>query len=349
MGSIIRQMVAVGFLFVTACAYTGLANAKQQGAILSVTEENDLFSQPYNSSGRQDRHYTQGAKLVYLGSDDYLTNVTDGINSFLPAPGITTSASKFGYVFGQNIYTPGDTETSALVTNDRPYAGWLYVGAVFQRRGETAGAIPVMENFEVDLGLVGEESLADVTQKTVHRIRGFSHIPRGWDNQLKTELGLAIKYARLWRLTPNAGTARYFDVIPYAGASLGNIMTCGNIGATVRLGWNLPEDFGVQTIDSPATVNGGMTATTPCWGLYAFGHAEGRAVGYNLFLDGNTYRSSPSVDKEPLVADLSWGLALELFKHVEISYMWIVRTEEFRGQDGKDVFGSITVKGQFDF
>jgi hypothetical protein len=55
------------------------------------------------------------------------------------------------------------------------------------------------------------------------------------------------------------------------------------------------------------------------------------------------------VDKNWFVADLSWGFAVEVFRHVEITYTDVIRTKEFRGQVSDEVFGSITIKGKFCF
>jgi lipid A 3-O-deacylase len=45
-------------------------------------------------------------------------------------------------------------------------------------------------------------------------------------------------------------------------------------------------------------------------GLYFFAGAQGRAVGRNIFLDGNTFRHSLSVPKKNFVADLQAGFSL---------------------------------------
>jgi len=39
------------------------------------------------------------------------------------------------------------------------------------------------------------------------------------------------------------------------------------------------------------------------FGWYVFLGTQGRAVGHNIFLDGNSVRESASVEKKPLVAD----------------------------------------------
>ena len=76
---------------------------------------------------------------------------------------------------------------------------------------------------------------------------------------------------------------------------------------------------------------------------------DGRAVGQNLFLDGNTLHNGPSVERIPWVADFSCGVALSLFRHIELSYTRVVRTHEFVGQKNADIFGSLTTKAMFRF
>ena len=325
------------------------ASLPEQTGFFAFTEENDSLAGPFGMS-HQDRHYTQGLKLTLFGGDDFLTNTTAALDRMLPAWGIKPEAGDLGWILlGQNIYTPSNLVTRTPIKTDRPYAGWLYTGAVYQRRGELAANLAIMESFEVNLGIVGTESLADTAQQTWHRWFVKEDVPKGWDNQLHDEPGLVLKYARLWRYSPTTNTAHYIDFIPRIGGDLGNVFTFATAGATLRGGYNLPPDFGVQTIDSPAAANGGLTRDTPATFLYAFGSLDGRAVGHDITLDGNSFRGGPSVEKNALVADLSWGFAFQVFRHIEFTYTHIVRTEQFQGQDGNDIFGSFTVKGKFCF
>jgi len=348
----IKQCVygSLGCLLLVCAGGMSVAAAAEedQTGFLSATEENDSLNNPFGR--HQDRHYTQGLKISLFGGDDFATNITTTLNNALPAWGIKPEASDLGWIIlGQNIYTPQDLTNSAPIKTDRPYAGWLYTGLIYQRRGEINPSLHVAEDFEVDLGIVGPDSLAGAAQQQWHRWWFPNDIPRGWINQLQDEPGLVLKYARLWRWSPTTNTAQYVDVIPRVGGDLGNVFTFATGGATARFGYNLPPDFGVQINDSPASVNGGLTRQTPWFFGYAFGSVDGRAVGHDITLDGNSFRGGPSVDKNWFVADLSWGFALQVFRHVEIAYTDVIRTKEFRGQNSDDVFGSITLKGKFCF
>jgi hypothetical protein len=248
----------------------------------------------------------------------------------LPALGFNAAATKFGIGFGHEIYTPGDLDSSVLITDDQPYAGWLYGTGLLQRRGTGQAGIPTMEQFRIDLGVIGPESKAEETQKVWH-----GRDPRGWDHQLGTEFGFALRYERscLFRVRrENRWTA---DGIPSVDASVGNVDVHLGIGTALRLGYNIPNRFEVPTQRTPTG-----------WGFFVFGRIGGRMVLHNIFLDGNTWKSSHSVDKNLLVGDASAGITVAL-KWFELTASNNYRTREFEGQDRADSFGSATLSFRF--
>ncbi len=101
------------------------------------------------------------------------------------------------------------------------------------------------------------------------------------------------------------------DVVSHAGVRLGNVQTYANAGDTVRFGYRRPSDFGVE-LARGASLGGSLTDDSDPrvslfhkFSLFAFGAVDGRAVARDLFLGGNTFRSSRSVSKESFVADVS--------------------------------------------
>jgi len=136
-----------------------------------------------------------------------------------------------------------------------------------------------------------------------------------------------------------------FDVTPHLGATVGNIHTYGNAGLTVRYGDNLPLDYG------PPRIQPGLTGTSsfvsrPGIGWYLFAGVEGRAVARNIFLDGNSFRDSRSVDKKHFVGDLQFGAVL-VWHNVRLSYTHVLRTREFDTQGDSDEFGSLALSWQY--
>jgi hypothetical protein len=307
-----------------------------QGPLLNLTEENDFVN-------GTDRWYTQGLRISYLQADNDVPRWTKGLLDFIPSVGFTTGAERIGYQFGQLMFTPANTHVATLLPDDRPYAGWLYTGLVLQRRGVGWGDFVHLENFQLDIGIVGPDSLAEAAQGWYHDVR-----PPGWQNQLGDEPGVALRYGRACLIPLYSDHHHLFDFIPAGGLSVGNIDTSFRVGTTLRFGWNLPQDFGAQPIQSLIMNEGGRSPsqTGKRWGAYIFSGVEGSAVLYTVFLDGNTFRDSHHVDKEPFVGEWRSGIVF-IFDRVEVAYTHIIRTEEFTKQSEAQIYGSLTIKCKF--
>ena len=339
----VRILLAAGFL---ALLHSAHGEDNVSGGTFSLYMENDMFA-------GTDRQYTSGVKFAWSSRD--LANYSDSpyASPFLPLfnllPYINEKDYQKNLVFalGQNIYTLDDTESFGLVKDDRPYAGWLYLGlGVVWKNAE------VRNSLVLNVGVVGSWSYAQEAQRLVHDARGLGH-PNGWDNQLHNELGVLVTYERKWRWPKHERRVGLdWEFLPHAGIALGNVYTYASLGGELRAGLNLPDDFGTASIGPAATtstpVDGRQGAERSRFdlGLYLFARADGRAVAHNIFLDGNTFGNSASVDRKWFVADLSAGVAVN-YKNTKIAYAFVYRTEEFYGQKEAQVFGTISMNIAF--
>lgn len=321
-------LVAAG----SVCSPIAKAEEATETGTLSLVFENDLF---YDT----DRNYTNGVRASWLSGPDRTPEWALRAAHWFPLfpDGGTVRTS---YAVGQNMYTPEDIALRDPPLDDRPYAGWLY-GSI----GLIAETGRRLDQLELTFGVVGPASLAEQTQTIVHEITG-SQEPRGWDTQLKNEPGVILTYQRSWRRFVSESVSGFsFDATPHAGGALGNVFTYANAGLTFRFGQRLPLDYGPPRIQ-PSLPGSGFFVPQDGFGWYLFAGMEGRAVARNIFLDGNTFRNSRSVDKEPLVGDLQFGIALT-WSNVRLSYTHVLRTREFETQDETDDFGAFSVSIQF--
>ena len=329
------------------------AGAGDDSCVINIQVENDLFG-----SGA-DNHYTHGFRASYLFplrtqgrqrdcipfEDAFRTvaeTASDPFKRFL-----AERTNRISLILGQSIFTPDDIENPNLIPDDRPYAGWLYVGAGLESSSGGEGR-PFLEKFEINLGMVGPASLAEEVQTKWHALID-TRTPRGWDHQLKNEPGLVLSYERKWPFRKALGGGYDAELAPSAGLTLGNIYTYGAAGAMARIGHNVPDDYGPPRI-RPGLQGSDTFAALPgregAFGWYLFAGFEGRAVARNIFLDGNSFADSHSVDKRPLVGDLQVGL-VATYGPARLGFTNVFRTREFRGQDKIDEFGSITLSVRF--
>jgi lipid A 3-O-deacylase len=77
------------------------------------------------------------------------------------------------------------------------------------------------------------------------------------------------------------------------------------------------------------------------FGFYMLTSLNGMAVAWNIFLKGNTFTESHSVDKKPFVAEFTSGLSIAVSR-INLSFANIYQTKEFEGQRDNQKYGSIT-------
>ncbi|HWU25914.1 MAG TPA: lipid A deacylase LpxR family protein [Rhizomicrobium sp.] len=302
--------------------------SSSEGGTLSILFENDIF---YHT----DRDYTNGLLFGWTSAPDASWDLATDAARLLPyfqQDGVVRTS----YTLGQNIYTPSNLHLANPDPADRPYAGFLYVGL-----GVADETDSQLDQAQLQLGVVGPDSLAENAQKFVHRII-HDTIPAGWAYQLSNEPAFVLIDEKSWRTLASGEILGFsFDVDPHVGAAVGTVYDYANAGATARFGLNLPDDYGPLRIE-PALPGTDFFEPTGAVGAYIFAGVDGRAVARNIFLDGNTWQDSRHVTKNPLVGDLQLGAALT-FSRFRLSFTHVFRTREFTTQHHSDQFGAINL------
>ena len=314
---------------------------------LIITEENDFFA-------GTDEQYTNGIKLTWISGDLKKYAEDDRLPFFvLPylraLPFVNEPGQQYNVALsmGQNMYVPRNTQIETAQPDDRPYAGWTYISLALHAKTATQ-----LDSFETSIGIVGPSARAGETQNNYHTLMGFKRV-EGWRNQIHDEPGLILSWQRTLRAQRiDLGRDVAWDVLPHARVTVGNVQTHAAAGFETRIGYRLPWDFGTSLIQpgggvsAPADPDDPRLRQDTSFGLHLFAGAEGRAVARNIFLDGNTWENSPHVSKRVLVGDLMAGIGLVMGR-AKLTYTHVYRTEEFYGQKGPQLFGSVSLAVTF--
>lgn len=309
----------------------GIGAEARQWAV-TVRWENDTF-------GGTDRFYTDGASLSVMHTGaGWLGFLAD----WLPWG---SGRRCVGYDFGQVMITSGDKLMPVPDPKDRPYAGILFAGiSLHVDEGNHYNGLKFIT------GVVGPLSFAEETQKEVHRWVG-SDQPQGWDYQLHNEsiFNLVYEHRRKYVLLGAQG-GWCAEALPSGAVMLGNVLTQGQIGGQLRVGYRVPDDFGATLMRGMGHLPPARRATDPSenprWGAYGYGGVHGNLVLHNITLDGNTWEDSRSVEKELLLPVAEVGLMLATGCWTT-GFSYVFLGQEFEGQKDNAQFGAFTISRVF--
>jgi lipid A 3-O-deacylase len=324
----------------------GAAQSEQEESFdtFSIYMENDLLA-------GTDQGYTGGLKMSWSTpfkskrTDYHLPKWTYPMISRFPFLMDPDKKSAVSFSIGTLVYTPEDTETKELVRDDRPYAGISYFAAGIHSKTDDQ-----KYSLELALGIIGPHSYAGDLQNGIHRVTG-SDRAEGWDNQIEDEFLMELIGETRWRWADgDLNHNLSYDIIPHLGGRIGNVAVYANTGAELRLGWNLPMNFGTCPIRAGCETSsafGSLDMRRPGpsepgrQGIHLFMSCDGRVMLHDITLDGNTFRDSHSVDKEILVADIMAGIAYAR-ANFKCTYSYVYRTKQFKKQDYDSIFGALS-------
>lgn len=302
------------------------------GAVWSFISENDVYS-------GADRNYTNGLQLEYVSEADAVHPWLNELARLQPFVDLSGAELRQGVSVSHKLYTPDDITLADPPPDQRPYAGHLSVTAFAAARTRNQERA-----LSLEIGLVGPSAGGEALQSNWHQLIDGRE-PRGWDTQLHDEITIALSGRRLARFPgPQIGPLDT-DVVAHAGLTLGTVRTDLSGGATVRIGRGLDAELAPPRL-RPALSPSGLFRPDGRLGGYLFAGVGGYAVARDLFLDGNTFRDSRSVDRRGLVGDLQAGLAL-YGGRARFAFTYVVRTEQYPGQEGADQFGAVSVSRAF--
>jgi len=296
---------------------------------------------PLKVNNATDRHYTNGFGFLLTFHPKWADAIAlrDWLGGGKTAVGVHVT---------HLMFTPEDITTPTLITTDRPYAAFLGGGIFWQHQLDNR-----LDHLQFDIGVVGPAAQGEEIQTWVHEVVDDAE-PMGWDNQIDDEFVFQFYLRRKWRFDLfDAGQMPMklqAQVIPMIEGAAGFVYVHAEGGATLRIGFNLPDDFGQGRLQDFPSATG---ASKPGVSLYFFARGAGRVVAHNIFLDGNVTRDSlHTVDSETFVAQGQLGIVLIYHSehaHVEASYSQTWLTDSFDIQTTNDSFGALTLTLWFDY
>jgi hypothetical protein len=318
-------------------ALAGTAQAQpvppDTASIITIQVENDAVS---TLKGTSDQYYTSGIRVGWTSGADVIAPITEFGHAIWG--GGTTRVS---IDIDQSLFTPRDTQRDPPNPQDRPYAGELLADF-----GLIHDSATTRDLIALSLGVVGPSAQGEGLQNGFHSIIGDT-ANRGWHYQVQDQPAVNLLVQRTYRLPIAEIGPIETDILPAVTAAGGDVRDYVQIGGQARIGQGLTSDFGTARIEPGLNGSDAYTNTRPiAW--YAFAGVDGQAVGYDVSLDGSTFRNTtPSVHRVWDVGEIEGGAAILLYGF-RVSYTQTWQTQEFRGaKAGLFNFGSLTLSAKF--
>ncbi len=272
---------------------------------LGVNFDNDIFN-------NTDYYYTNGIRIDYAAP---IFASSPFAYSMLPYRKL--SMNYHGMTVVQNMYTPTNPDTVMLLTGDRPFAAYLYLG---HYKNTLSSRKRYRQYSELQFGLIGPGSLGGFVQGQIHDIP-----PLGWENQIQNDLVLNYT-ALIEKGLYNPGA---FDLNVFAKGQLGTLYTNAGGGMRIRAG-RMNSYFGMPWLASPKSIEG-QDGHKWQYGIFATGMVK--MVAYDATLQGGVFNNSsnytiPAEDIERLVLQASAGFFVA-FRQMGLMYEQFYISPEF--------------------
>ena len=262
--------------------------------------------------------------IAYLAQKTHLTNKQN-------------SNYAVSYGFGQQLQTATNISIEELVEEDAPYVGLLAWEVSLLAYNEQ-----VSDEVGLIVGLVGPSAGGEFVQSVVHDMTGGRE-PQGWDNQINNEPVFRLQTRRIWRVYQSEFIGGEFDLLTGLDGGLGNLRSDLSTGFGLRFGQRLTDNFSSATVFPVQKFNG--LNNTP-YGWYLFLNASASYVANDIFINGNTFQDSHSVDLIHPQATVSVGFMANIY-NFSILYTLLYGTDEYQGQAEDSRFGSIAITYHF--
>ncbi|MEM6414768.1 MAG: lipid A deacylase LpxR family protein [Pseudomonadota bacterium] len=328
-----KALILVLFTMILNPAGQGVAS-EDAGPTLSLLFENDILA-----TDDQDRNYSNGLQVEWVTRPGGGPGVFHKVGRFF-SPDKANAETRSIYGAGHRFYTPDDLSLAVPDPNDRPYAAFLY-GAVGVLTNTNDKQLDVLN---LTAGVVGPAALGEDLQRTAHRTSGAID-PQGWDTQITNRFAFEAEWLRIYRFKlAEIGTGWSVEALPQYVVRAGNFKSELGIGGMLRVGKNIPIDFGVPRIEA-GLAGAAYQKPVAKFGWYIFAGVNGRYVPRDLVLD-EVSALGEGVTREPLVGDVELGLALNL-EGVQVSYSHVWRSQSFEEEIGDSAVGVLSLTVNF--
>ncbi|KIO76222.1 hypothetical protein TH53_16300 [Pedobacter lusitanus] len=274
-----------------------------------------------------DRYYTNGLFLYFRHATDQ-----QKLKAGLEKKTYEISA-------GQMMFNPYSGYAPDPAKQDRPFAGYLYIGGMMNWFYSNESIISV----SAQIGTTGKNSLGEAGQKLLHKTFGFYDVG-GWDYQIKNELALNLSAQYTKLLTRTAGNAVELSFEGYA--NLGTTFSGAGASLLFRTG-NLNQLFN-SAYTHAAVGNHAKTKSLVKREMFFYAKPQLNVVAYDATIEGSMFNNNSPVtfSQKPVVFAQQLGIDYSVDRFTA-DFGVLFKTKEIKSVARAHQWGSISVSYRF--
>lgn len=303
-------------LIVSMLVHTGLTSCT---GVASFDWSNDIV-------GGTDQNFTNRVRFQHNSEVEKTPKLVQDAYNLIPAFAFSKDDPKelkrVVQTVENNMYTPDDLRSSAIVKNDVPYSGLTEVKAKRINDSDTKRIAT-----EVSLGITGKQSGTEFLQKFVHNDLRAGTDPKGWDNQMSTEPTVNLNHTREWENSRDKLGRIDFVSLGYTNYRLGTVHTDLELAHGWKIGYNVDN----------------LSGKNKDFSCFLSGYGYIRGVARNLHYDGTLFRDSVyTVNSAPVVGSINVAPEIN-WKNYVIRFDYNIRSKDYLEQrSGTHTFGILS-------
>ena len=285
--------------------------------------DNDVWA-----TGGADRWYTNGLRLSWSWNAEASTALGKGLDLAARWWMFDGARPTLTYAIGQSMYTPVDIAVSTPQPHDRPWGAFLFVGVTAHAyEGKDFRAT------ELKIGTTGRPALGEPLQAGVHKYLTNSQRPAGWDQQLRTRLGVQVSHTRI-RRWGDTDSNDFFGFQTSWGAVAGTLRTYAHVGVAMSFGDLVGSNSPLSVANEGDFVIQDFNNRDQFRKPFGYVALSATAMAYNYYLQGRTPYGRSQIDARPVYAAAQVGASLPL--HAWSGWPWmprVVYSQTLRGPE----------------
>jgi len=271
---------------------------------INITFDNDIFA-------NRDYYFTNGFKIELI---------TPFLNSSPINYILLGTKSRFlersGFSLMQNMYTPTNPDTTAILYGDRPFAAYLMLGQ-FRETYNLEKKIRIKS--ELNIGIIGPSAYGQEIQSSIHEKE-----PVGWINQIENNFILSYSF----QIDKGLISSPAFEFNLSGRTTLGTLYNKAGGGINLRAGNFMPVYRGPFSVFQNKNPGGRYQ-------FWIFAEAMLDFIGFDATLQGGMFNKNNVYIVEPtkinrVVFEAGLGFAL-YYNNIGIEYKHYYLTPEFEG------------------